>query len=812
MHKLLILLFTLLGVNLYAQKAKENTDFQQYNYQNVIQNNNNQTIALNPNYRNQRMLAIAYSQQENHQASLQAWKYLHKTYATKATEEDFLELYRELRINGLYTVADSINSVLQSQFNNQQFKRKFPIVNDSIFTVYQLQGNTSEGEYGLVSKNDATGTGYLTRISNTATNKSAWLGKPHFQIDEVTYNATQFQTTQTILSASDVHFEINHVDHHGNLIVTTNDVNKKIKRDFNPLSVQIAKKINDKWILQSLPINEKYANTAHFTISPNGQLAAFASDRKGSFGKTDIYLVSILSHTKDTIIFGQIQHLGTEINTPYRETHPVFQSDSILTFSSDGYAGFGGLDIFLYNLKTKSIMLFPAPINATGDDLHLIITNNQLYFTSNRGNSNYNDDLYCATKKSVAKITTPQTPVAVVETPAAPTKPVIAESKPAVTSPVTPAPATTAPVKNTAAAETPATPTKPVIAESKPAVTSPVAPAPTKAPVTPAPAAPTKPVIAESKPAVTSPVTPAPAKAPVTPAPATTAPVKNTAAAETPAATTKPVIAETPTSKFVTVKIVVGDADNGSPLANQWIIIENTQAPGEKTRRYYQTDANGQINLDNFTTTENIGNYAISAEPCNYEFITSHQYKMVGDTAFMFLSPRQRKVGNSLASEEPQIRNIYYELDKYIITDESKRELNNLVVFLKAHPNIIIEITSHTDARGSDAYNLKLSQNRAKAAKDYIVAQGIDPKRVMSIGMGETQLLNRCANDVICSDEEHVINRRTEYVITKLNPCVVINKPTLKPGVDTDRDGILDVNEGFFDRDGDGIPNYLDPK
>ena len=742
MHKLLILLFTLLGVNLYAQKAKENTDFQQYNYQNVIQNNNNQTIALNPNYRNQRMLAIAYSQQENHQASLQAWKYLHKTYATKATEEDFLELYRELRINGLYTVADSINSVLQSQFNNQQFKRKFPIVNDSIFTVYQLQGNTSEGEYGLVSKNDATGTGYLTRISNTATNKSAWLGKPHFQIDEVTYNATQFQTTQTILSASDVHFEINHVDHHGNLIVTTNDVNKKIKRDFNPLSVQIAKKINDKWILQSLPINEKYANTAHFTISPNGQLAAFASDRKGSFGKTDIYLVSILSHTKDTIIFGQIQHLGTEINTPYRETHPVFQSDSILTFSSDGYAGFGGLDIFLYNLKTKSIMLFPAPINATGDDLHLIITNNQLYFTSNRGNSNYNDDLYCATKKSVAKITTPQTPVAVVETPAAPTKPVIAESKPA----------------------------------------------------------------------VTSPVAPAPAKAPVTPAPATTAPVKNTAAAETPAATTKPVIAESPTSKFVTVKIVVGDADNGSPLANQWIIIENTQTPGEKTRRYYQTDANGQINLDNFTTAENIGNYAISAEPCNYEFITSHQYKMVGDTAFMFLSPRQRKVGNSLASEEPQIRNIYYELDKYIITDESKRELNNLVVFLKAHPNIIIEITSHTDARGSDAYNLKLSQNRAKAAKDYIVAQGIDPKRVMSIGMGETQLLNRCANDVICSDEEHVINRRTEYVITKLNPCVVINKPTLKPGVDTDRDGILDVNEGFFDRDGDGIPNYLDPK
>jgi outer membrane protein OmpA-like peptidoglycan-associated protein len=241
------------------------------------------------------------------------------------------------------------------------------------------------------------------------------------------------------------------------------------------------------------------------------------------------------------------------------------------------------------------------------------------------------------------------------------------------------------------------------------------------------------------------------------------------------------------------------------------VIIENSQKHGPIARKYFLTDDRGQLQIANFTTLDSLQYYSISTEPCNYEFITSGQFKTIGDTAYMFLSPRQRKVGNSLA-EEPQIKNIYYELDKYIITDESKRELDNLVVFLKSHPNIIIEITSHTDSRGSDAYNLKLSQNRAKAAKDYIVSQAIDPKRVSSIGLGESQLLNRCANNVVCSDQEHVINRRTEYVITKLNPCLVINKPTITGGLDTDGDGTVDDFEGFTDSDGDGIPNYLDPK
>ncbi|MES2134341.1 MAG: OmpA family protein, partial [Bacteroidota bacterium] len=65
--------------------------------------------------------------------------------------------------------------------------------------------------------------------------------------------------------------------------------------------------------------------------------------------------------------------------------------------------------------------------------------------------------------------------------------------------------------------------------------------------------------------------------------------------------------------------------------------------------------------------------------------------------------------------------------------------------------------------KGSDAYNLKLSEQRAEAAKKYIIDKGIDIDRVMAKGYGETKLLNNCNNAILCSDDEHAVNRRLEF-------------------------------------------------
>jgi outer membrane protein OmpA-like peptidoglycan-associated protein len=115
-----------------------------------------------------------------------------------------------------------------------------------------------------------------------------------------------------------------------------------------------------------------------------------------------------------------------------------------------------------------------------------------------------------------------------------------------------------------------------------------------------------------------------------------------------------------------------------------------------------------------------------------------------------------------------RLDNIYYDYGKSDIRPDAGLELNKLVRILQDNPTMKIELSSHTDARGGDAYNLKLSDARANSAVKYIISQGIEGGRLVAKGYGETKLLNRCGNDVKCSDEEHQFNRRTEFKILEI--------------------------------------------
>ena len=105
--------------------------------------------------------------------------------------------------------------------------------------------------------------------------------------------------------------------------------------------------------------------------------------------------------------------------------------------------------------------------------------------------------------------------------------------------------------------------------------------------------------------------------------------------------------------------------------------------------------------------------------------------------------------------------NIYYDLNKYNIRPDAAVELDKLVQILIDNPTVNIELSSHTDARDTDAYNKKLSQNRAQSAVDYIVSKGIARERMVAKGYGETQLVIKEAK----TEEEHQKNRRTEFTI-----------------------------------------------
>ncbi|OBQ55974.1 OmpA family protein [Tamlana sp. s12] len=116
-----------------------------------------------------------------------------------------------------------------------------------------------------------------------------------------------------------------------------------------------------------------------------------------------------------------------------------------------------------------------------------------------------------------------------------------------------------------------------------------------------------------------------------------------------------------------------------------------------------------------------------------------------------------------------KINNIYFDLDKSDIKPgQATEELNKVVKIMNEYPDMHIKIESHTDSRASDAYNLALSDRRAKSTRDYIISQGIASDRIESaIGYGETRLLNHCSNGVKCTPEEHHMNRRSEFIILK---------------------------------------------
>lgn len=124
-------------------------------------------------------------------------------------------------------------------------------------------------------------------------------------------------------------------------------------------------------------------------------------------------------------------------------------------------------------------------------------------------------------------------------------------------------------------------------------------------------------------------------------------------------------------------------------------------------------------------------------------------------------APKSMEEEDGEALQVIELEYINYELDKSDVKSDAAATLDKLIAILKEFPDLEIRIESHTDSRGSDEYNLLLSKKRAKAAFDYIVSKGIDPKRLLYHGYGETRLLNKCTNGVECTEEQHEVNRRS---------------------------------------------------
>jgi len=130
-------------------------------------------------------------------------------------------------------------------------------------------------------------------------------------------------------------------------------------------------------------------------------------------------------------------------------------------------------------------------------------------------------------------------------------------------------------------------------------------------------------------------------------------------------------------------------------------------------------------------------------------------------------------------NEPIRLNNIYYDFDDDKILPDAEKDLSFLVELMKKYPDMVIELSSHTDAQGNDAYNERLSQRRAQSAKNWMVSKGIKESRIEAVGYGEEFILNDCFNGIDCTDELHRVNRRTEFKIISGPTTIEVKKSDL---------------------------------
>lgn len=248
-----------------------------------------------------------------------------------------------------------------------------------------------------------------------------------------------------------------------------------------------------------------------------------------------------------------------------------------------------------------------------------------------------------------------------------------------------------------------------------------------------------------------------------------------------------------PNSKYSDIKgkLLIGSDNDKSYLNDQAILIEDVS--GNVIKRTI-TDENGDFSFKNVDVAETLNlilekNDKLKETDQVYlaqqNGIILNKLELDKNNIFHFkllpitmtkLEPLEEEKEPIIAmkdfkiSKEVEIiltERILYEPGSYSLPAESVNNINQIALFLRQNPKMKLEIFSHTDANGDDNSNLILSEKRANEVKTYLMKKQISPDRIIIKGLGETQIINRCANNVKCTAVEHAYNRRTEFKFIK---------------------------------------------
>lgn len=489
---------------------------------------------------------------------------------------------------------------------------------------------------------------------------------------------------------------------------TRNDPkSKKRTKDgkVNNLKIYYADKVEGGW---SEPVPFKYNSDnysiGHPTLSADGKTMYVVSDMDGGFGETDLYVCRLDTDGSWT----QPENLGHQINTSGHEMFPYLHPDGTLYFASDGHVGLGGLDIFEAHQHEGifySVANMEFPINSEMDDFGLIIDANKRrgFISTNRKMGNPQDDLFMIKRKANLPLLIEGTVVD------------LGTGKQLEGAKVT------------------------LYGENNEEVET-------------------------------------------------------------------QVVGPNGAFKFDLDKDHCGYRvfiENG----DTWSTFSSTDSPcdvdegildlgevglsrmewGVEGTMFSLTDDRPMegftvtlLNTDNGQRQEKLtpptGKVAFAIEPDQEYMIRFAKEGYFTKVVPFSTKDREPGIISITEFEETEfekvelnkaieLENILYDYNSAEIRPDAAKELDKLVKMMLANPSMYIELGSHTDARGDDEYNQKLSERRAKSAVEYIISQGVEPSMMIYKGYGESELRNHCGNGIQCTEVQHQENRRTEFKV-----------------------------------------------
>jgi len=206
--------------------------------------------------------------------------------------------------------------------------------------------------------------------------------------------------------------------------------------------------------------------------------------------------------------------------------------------------------------------------------------------------------------------------------------------------------------------------------------------------------------------------------------------------------------------EFIDILLTVHDKETNEPIPNASGTLTNLKGEVVKYESDYAGNATVKLKIG--------GHYDLYSNKKGYIDLSGS------------LDAKSGTIGQDLLMTEIkkdvsfEIKNILYDFSKYDLRPESTIELDKLSEFLTVNGNITVELSSHTDSRGTDQANQVLSQKRAESCVLYLISKGIDKSRIIAKGYGESKPVNNCTNGVECSEEDFQLNRRTELKILKI--------------------------------------------